>query len=262
MPFVISIFANLKNKGTRYSALIIAALLLFAGCRKKDDPQPASQPPVVNEPPKKCNLSFYIVAFDSLGGVEQTAEGIEVKLVQTGQAAITGTAGNVSFSEIPYGFVTPVITKEGYEGPPMGIEVKSPSMSVSLPCARRSAFRILNLTGKVINRDTITISFSFDKAVPAGKFVRIAVLSSADSLLTPDHYSTVDVITTGAKDNEINISQLPALKAALDQSQEPGFYLGVIALSYGLFESNLQSRPVLLGDNLFYPHNLALTKNW
>jgi hypothetical protein len=236
-------------------------MLAFAGCRKKDDPQPQS-PPAVNAPPEKSVVSFYIVAFDSLGGTEQTAEGIEVKIIQTGQAAVTGTAGNVSFGDIPYGLITPVITREGYEGPPYGIEVKSPSMSVSLPCAKRSAFRILNLAGKVVNRDTINISFSFDKAVPAGKFVRIAVLSSADSLLTPDHYSTVDVITTGAKDNEINVAHLPALKAALDQSQNPGFYLGVVALSYGLFESNLLSKPVLLGDNLFYPHNLALTKNW
>jgi hypothetical protein len=261
MPFVISIFANLKNRGIKYSVLILPALLLFAECKKKDDPQ-AQSPVVVNEPPSKSTVSFYIVAFDSLGGTEQTADGIEVKIMQTGQAALTGTAGNVSFGEVPYGLITPVITKEGYEGPPQGIEVKSPSMSVSLPCAKRSDFRILNLTGKVVNQDTINISFSFDKAVPAGKFVRIAVLSSTDSLLSPDHYSTVDVITTGAKDNEINVAHLPALKAALDQSQDPGFYLGVVALSYGLFESNLQSKPVLLGDNLFYPHNLALTKNW
>jgi hypothetical protein len=261
MPCDISIFADLKNLRIKYPVLFFLCLLIILSCRKKEEPAPQPQP-VVNEPPKKGSLSIYVVAYDSLGGIEHTAENIQVKITQTGQSAMTNTAGNVTFTDIPYGVITPVLIKEGYEGPPQTVNVNASTAAVSLPCAKRSAFIIQNFSGAVVHQDSISISFTLDKPVPQGKFVRIAVLSSTSPQLTSLKFETADVITTTSQNVFTNIAHLPAFRTALEQTDSTKFYIGAIALSYGLFESNITGKSVLLGDNLFYPPNLTFNKNW
>jgi hypothetical protein len=169
----------------------------------------------------------------------------------------------VTFNEVPYGYITPQLVKTGFDGPPVAINLNSPSLTLSLPFPQRSPFKIQNFTGNVVHEDSINISFNLDRPMPVGKFCRIAVLYDSTASLSPNNYGTADIISTVSQYNTINISNLTAFRTRLATlPKNSTFYIGIIPVSYGLYESTLFPKPVLLGENLYYPGNLSLNKNW
>jgi hypothetical protein len=239
--------------------LIVFSMLVFVfSCKKKEDKKP-----VEPEPVKTGTLTVNIVLYDSLGQAEADRSGVTVKLANTAFAGVTSAAGSVSFSGVTQGLHYPVFIKTGYEGPPTSINLDSEAKTTSVVVARLSPFNLNNLAGQPVNKDSITISFALDKAIPAGKTCRIAVLY--DSLATSaQKFNGVEFITVASQNTiNYNISQLTGLKTFLNKlpNGKP-YYISAVPISYGLYESNLSAKPVLLGDNLFFPDNLTFYKNW
>jgi hypothetical protein len=247
---------EMKMKKTLVLAL---GLALFFSCKKKKEETTDPEP----EPVKYGTVNFTVLNYDSLGQLQADASGFNVKLNQTSLNATTGADGKVSFSNVQYGSLIPVVTKPDYEGVPVSYELNSPSFSASIPCAKRSTFKIINFAGYHVNKDSIAISFDLSQAPPAGKPVKIAIITGLSGL-TPGNYEVLDTFRLGtqnyAKYNLFNFPNFKNYVLQLDSGKT--FYVGAVSMSYGLYNSNLFSKPVLIGEHLFSPDNLVFTKNW
>jgi hypothetical protein len=236
-------------------------MLQLYSCKKKEaDPEPQAQQPAVSS---NGNLELHIVAYDSLGGTQQDVSNIKVDLPQTGNTAVTNSLGAVSFSDLPYGYYAPVLTRHGYEGAPVIITLSATSQAVSLPIAQRSTYSINKFSGYAVGKDSINIVFTLDKAIVPGKFCRLAILTSTLSSFTPNNFMTADLVTTNVISDTLNVAHLPALQAGV--ASMPGgtpFYIGAVCVSYGLYESNQSGTSILLGDNLIFPSNITFIKTW
>jgi hypothetical protein len=238
--------------------LILCMLQLFSCKKKEADPEP--QQPAA---PSVGSLELHIVAYDSLGGTQQDGSKIKVELPQTGTSATTNSLGIVSFTGLPYGYYAPVLTKHGYEGAPALITLSATSQAVSMPIAQRSTYLINNFHGYVAGQDSINIVFTLDKAIAAGKFCRLAILTSTLSSFTPNNFMTADLVTTNVNSDTLNVAHLPALQASVANLPAGSpFYIGAVCVSYGLYESNQGEKAILLGDNLIFPANINFIKTW
>ncbi len=239
--------------------LLFCALVTFS-CKKdkKNDP-PASDP----EPVKTGTVNLNIFTIDSLGNREADPSNVAVSLYQTGFSAITGANGNVSFSQVPYGTVLPVLQKQWYEGPPMRLELSSAAVWDTIPCAKYSAYKLQNLSGFIFSPDSIPLSFQLDRPVPAGKRCKIAIVF-AGKPVDANNYSTVDTISVNTQTvQKRNIAFLPNLRALLqNMKKDTTLYFSAIPVSYGIYHSNVFNKNVLLGENPFLADNLIFNKYW
>jgi hypothetical protein len=241
-------------------ALLFGCLLfLVLSCKKKEEPVPEPEPVEV----QKGTLEVVVVTHDSLGKKRSDHSGVKV-LLQGGQTATTGVSGVVSFPDLPHDFYAPVTLKDGFEGVPLSVGLNSGFRSVTLPLAQRSMFTIPALSGTVSSQAEILLDFSLSKPVPVGESCRIAVLTHTVSNLGPSSFESADTLVVTQKDVvNLNISQLPSFKSWVNKL--PGnqlFFLMTVPVSYGLYESNLSSGPVLVGESLTSSDYIQLTKNW
>ncbi len=236
--------------------LFFCVSLIFS-CKKE------TKVPPVPEPTKTGTATFNVATYDSLGNPESDLSGVRVSLYQTAFSGTTGANGKVTFYDVPYGDLIPFLVKDGYDGLPISVALNSPELSVNLPCTKYSAYKVISLTGHVMGKDSIYISFTLDRPVPAGKVCKIAVVYSKNSSI-PSNFDTADsLLITSQHVQDINIAKLPNLRKALESlNKTESFYLNTIPVSYGICQSNLYGKQVLIGENLYPPSSLNLAKTW
>ncbi len=243
----------------RVTAICLLILLAFA-CKKKDTPEkPAPEP----EAPKKGTLIIDVTTFDTTGTARSEHSGVKV-LLQNGMSKITDSSGIVSFNDLNYGIYAPSLVKDGYDGAPVTFQLNAASQTFSLPCAMHSPYRTNSQQAYIVTADSIVMSFQLSKPVPAGALVKVAILTSTLSGMTAGTPQAADMITVSTQSvSNVNIAQLPGFKKFVATlSKEQIFFVSAVPLSYGLYNSNFSAAPVLVGENLFYPGNLQLKKNW
>jgi hypothetical protein len=249
-----SIFALLKMKAF---PVLICGLLLFFSCRKKE---PAPEPP---EPVPQGTLEIQVVTYDSLGVQSTDHSGVKVSL-QNGASVVTSTNGIASFSGLPHDNYAPVLSKAGFDGPPVSISLQNNLTTVTLPCPARSGFTIPALIGQANGPGNTVISFTLDKPLPAGARCRLAILTNSVAGISSTQFETADTISVNSTEvTNLNIGLLPAFSEwvkKLPWNQQ--IYVSAVPVSFGLFSSNLLPRPVLMGENLKMSDDVQLTKNW
>jgi len=247
--------------------LIILVLILFAfACKKKKDTEPTPEP----VPEKTCALTIELQRYDSLGDLETDHSGVSVSLSLNGPVvSISGTttaSGILNFPNVPARIGVPNIFKSGYDGAPLMFDLtNSTSYTISgVPVAKVSPFKIQSFTGQFVNKDSITLSFTIDKSIPAGKLLKVAVLTGTNSGISSSNHFSADLIFLNTTTvNKYNIALLPSLKSKLNTlAYGTTFYITAIPVSYGLYQSNLYGGSVVLGDNNYYPSALSYVKNW
>ncbi|MDI1353848.1 MAG: hypothetical protein PSX36_02940 [bacterium] len=238
--------------------LLMLSLAVFVSCKKKEEAAPAAPEPV-----KTGSITLNVLSYDSLGDVLANHSGIRV-ILNSSNSATTGVSGSVTFNNIEYGTQYPSLLKDGYDGPPTGVTLNSASTSSTLPFPKRSAFKVQNYAGQAYNKDSIIITFNLDRAMPAGKYSKIAIITGTVSGVNASNFEVVDIVTANSSSGlRYNISKLPAFNTWLVKLDSNAlFFVNAIPLSYGLYVSNLTTKPVLLGENLFVPDNLVFKKNW
>jgi hypothetical protein len=234
--------------------------LFIVSCKKNDNKKEQPTP----EPPKTGTINFTVLAYDSLGQAEVGANGVNISIYQTGLSAVTNSAGLASVSSVSYGLAVPVLSKIGYDAPPFSVNVNAPSVAVNIPVARVSPYKITTLNSQFINKDSMTLSFNLSQIIPAGKQVKMAVLFSDVSTFNVNNFKSVDFVNVSTQNiSNLNFAKLSNFKAGVSPlPMGTPFYINIVAISYGIYNSNLSATPVLLGENLYYQNNLSFLKNW
>ncbi|MES2680820.1 MAG: hypothetical protein V4635_13090 [Bacteroidota bacterium] len=240
--------------------ILLVCLAIIFSCKKEKQVAPEPQP----EPVKTGNLTINVTTYDSLGIKEWNFSGVKVSLYGTAFSATTGANGSVTFSNVPYGRQLPVLVKTGYDGPPTSIDLSSSTLSVALPCANYSAYRITNIIGQAVNKDSITVGFSLSRFIPFAKSCKVAILYSDTISATPSNFQQVDTISVAEENiQKLNVARLPNICAALAlRPKDRSFCLNVVPVSYGIIHSNVLGKHVLMGDNIYPPLNLNFKKTW
>lgn len=247
-------------------SIIISALFLFVfACKKKNDPEPTPQP----EPEKTSSLTVKVIRYDSLGDLEIDYSGVNVSIANTSFSAVTNTAGIANFTGLPSKYQVPLLFKAGYDAAPFSVDLtNTPNYTTSpMPVAKISGFKVnqASFSTQFIDKDSITISLTLDKAVPAGKMVKLAVLTGTNTGISALNYFSADIILLNSSSVvKRNIAKLPEFQSKLNTlTIGTNFYIKVTPVSYGLFESNLYNGKILLGDSEPYsPISPAYQKNW
>lgn len=257
MPYEISIFASFMKV-----AKIVLMLLLVAGlltCKKEKEESPAPEP----EPVKTGTLNIKVEMYDSLGQREADVSDVKVSLSPLTQTMSTGSEGLATFKEIGYGDYFPALQKYWYEGGRLRVSLNASSATAVMPFAKYSQYRLLNMGGQVVNKDSILISYQLTKPVPAGKSCKLAVITNTSSV-SPLDFMTVDIITTDLQNvTKQNIAKLPGVQSFLSSIRDSAvFYVDIIPVSYGTYYSNLTLKTTLIGRNPSTNNNLPLRKNW
>ncbi len=243
-------------------SILFLFLAVFFSCKKEKKSSPATDPQP--EQVQTGNVTINVITYDSLGNVESDFSGVKVSLYQTAFSGTTGPNGSITFNNVPYGEILPVLVKGGYEGLPTSFSHNSNVSNVSLPCAAFSAYRVPTLTGQLLGPDSINLSFSLTKPVPAGKVCRLAVLYSDTIDATPAYFQKADSVTINTQFvQKLNVAKLPNLSLALNQlPKNKFFYINVVPVSYGIVHSKVLGKQTLVGDNVYPPANLNLKKTW
>ena len=245
---------------TFISALALVFCATLAGSCKKKDKDPEPQP----DPVKLGAIYIKIRTYDSLGAEVATPAGVKVSLVEDNVSATTDASGEVTFSNLAYGYHTPVITREGYDGPLLTIFLQNPEYHASVPIARYSPFKPTNMKADIFGPGSIFLSFTLDPALPAGDSLQLAVVASVAPDLSERKFQSLDLIkVTTTKVTDYQIGTLPEFKElvkGLDSAAT--FYVSAVPLSYGLYHSNLQNDPQLLGHTQEFPGYVTLKKSW
>ncbi|MBL7934126.1 MAG: hypothetical protein JNL60_19635 [Bacteroidia bacterium] len=241
---------------------IVFLLLLMAGflsCKKNKQEEPAPTP----EPVKTGTLNIKVELYDSLGQRETDASDIKVSLAPLTQNMVTNSEGLATFTELKYGDYFPTLQKYWYEGVPAKYSLNASSSTAVMPFAKYSQYRLMNMGGQVVNKDSVVISYHLTKPVPADKPCKLAVITNTSSV-SPFDFMSVDIVTNNLQDvNKQNIAKLPGVKNFLSSIKDSAvFYVDVIPVSYGTYYSNLTLKTILLGRNPSTNNNLPLRKNW
>ncbi|HOZ87904.1 MAG TPA: hypothetical protein PL029_09105 [Bacteroidia bacterium] len=239
--------------------LLVCFAIIFS-CKKEKQVTPEPEP----EPVKTGNLTINVTTYDSLGIKEWNFSGVKVSLYETAFSATTGANGSLTFSNVPYGRQLPVLLKNGYDGPPTSVDLGSITLTVSLPCANYSAYRIVNIIGQAVNKDSITVGFTLSRFIPFGKSCKLAILYSDTISASPSNFLQVDTISVTEENiQKLNVARLPNIRAALAlRPKDRTFCLNVVPVSYGIIYSNVLGKHVLMGDNIYPPLNLNFKKTW
>lgn len=257
MPCEISIFASFM-KAVKITVLLIL-FIGFLSCKKDKKEEPAPQP----EPLKTGTLNIKVELYDSLGDRETNAADIKVSLSPLTLTMATASDGIASFNNIQYGEYFPALQKYWYEGAAQRVSLNASSATALMPFAKYSQYRLVNLAGQVINKDSILVSYQLSKPVPTGKSCKLAVITNTSSVSALDFVS-VDIITTDTESVfKQNVAKLPGVKDFLRSiSDSAVFYLDIVPVSYGTYYSNLTLKTTLIGRNPSTNNNLPLKKNW
>lgn len=251
-------FLSLLSKMKTNALILVLAGLLLLNC-KKEEPEPAPLP--VEQ--KSGDLLLKVVSYDSLGQVMADQSGQKLRL-DASHIATTDAAGEVRFTAMPYGDYFPSIVRDFWEGPALKVTLAAANTSSSLPFAQIAVWRAQSLTAIAVRPDSIVINFKLDRAVPAGKQVKMALLAGTENNLSGSNYKSVDIFFTSASTvNQFNIANFARFKnlvAGLDSGKV--YFIKVLPVSYGEYTSNVLGQPVLLGDNLFPPDNWLIKKEW
>lgn len=242
--------------------LIVLAgfFVLLSACKdKKEDPKPNEPAPV-----QYGTIHFQITKYDSLGYPESDHSNVKVYLVEDKLTAYTDQSGKVTFANLPYGNHTPVLEKEGYEGPMMTIYLNAPEYTANLPFPKHTHFKATNFQARVFSENDIYVSFNLFPPLALDSTQKVYVLGHNAANLSQRFFTSVDEIKVGqTKTTDYNVAQLPQFKsfvAGLDSGAT--FYITVAPASYGLYQGNLQAGPQVLGESRFPAGNVALVKKW
>jgi hypothetical protein len=240
-----------------FSILVIASLF---SCRKNDPVTPPPDP----EPPKYGQVTLNVQAYDSLGQKNNSLrDKVKVTVVEANKTITTDTSGRVVFDDVPYGNVTPVLLKYGFDGPPFSTYLDKAALTVDVPFAQYSTYRLKDLALQATSKSKIYLSFNLDKPIATGT-CQVAVLSSLSQGLNTTNFISADVITVGSQTStQLNISMLPNFMdhvAKLDSNTT--VWVGAVPVSYGIFNTNFGSGKVILGENIYYPNNVYFKKDW
>lgn len=237
-----------------------ALLLLLISC-KKDEPntEPAPVTPEVKTGEIKLKLLFY----DSLGELHTPLVGQLVRLDAVNSGTVDSN-GEVSFKDIAYGNYFVSVVKDFWEGPPLKISHNAAQTTATVPFAAIAPWQAKSFTAQAFKKDSIEVNFKLDRPVPATKQVKMALIAGKDNSLSGSTYQSLDIFFTGTDNvNQLNIAKFAAFKnfvAGLDSGAV--YFIKVLPVSFGGFESNVFSKNVLLGDNLFPPDNWLINKEW
>jgi hypothetical protein len=242
----------------KFRLVILFTATVLLACKKEDDKAPQEPEPV-----KTGMLVVTAEAYDSLGTPSSGNDGLKVTL-NTGQSATTSAAGTVTFSPLPYGTYAPVIFKNGYEGAPVGVNLVTPAQSVVIPIVQRSPFVAGSLSGESNNAGQVLISFSLSKSLPAGRSCQIAVFADTVSAVSGSRYLAADSTRISSTHVvSLNIAQSVGIHDFVNSLREDqDFYIMVVPVSYGLYNSSLFGRKVPLGANFYPSASVRITKNW
>jgi hypothetical protein len=92
----------------------------------------------------------------------------------------------------------------------------------------------------------------------------VVVIASGSPDLSHRKYLSADLIKLNISEvTDFNIATLPNFYSMLLGVDSASiFYVSAVPVTYGLYESNLQEKPQLLGRPLIYPGNTAAKKTW
>ncbi len=242
------------------NGLILLVCFTVFSCKKKTDTTTDTTP----APKPTSSINFYITSYDSLGNIDANNSALTVSLYQKPYSAVTNTAGLATVSDLPYDTYVPLINKIGFDYAPLSVTLNTANtLTVNIPFAKQSPYKMDTLIGTIYNKDSITLTFNLSKTIPAGKFVKLAVITGTNNGLNPNDFASVDIVNlTSPTVNKLNIAKLPNLVAAIATLSNTSFYVNAIPVTYGNYYSNLLFKSVLLGDNLYYKNNLIFLKNW
>jgi hypothetical protein len=241
-------------------SLLFLFLLFFGGtsCKDKDKPAPAPQP----APVQYGKINFKVITYDGEGKVEADNSGVKISLVEDNKSAMTDAAGLASFDNLPYGTHTPVLQKQGYDGPLLTVALNSAEQQVTLPFPKHSDYVARNFQANAQGPGQVYVTFTL--TTMPNDSVRIAVLGSPSPDLSERNFVAGEIFKVkDIKITDREISSLPSFNkmiSALDSGAT--FYVTVMPVSYGMFQGNLQPGPQVLGENLDYVGNLPLKKKW
>jgi hypothetical protein len=231
--------------------------LLAISCNKKE-----KNPPPPPEPEKPGTLEVRVITYDSLGDLNADHSGVKVTL-QNGASATTGTDGVVQFPNLPPDNYAPVLTKADYEGPFMSVRLLDDFESTTIPFPHRSPFAVSVLSGDAYSESSVQLDVTLDKPVPAGKSCKLVILGDSVPGVSPSKYLSADMTSIdGQYFDNLNVA-LPSLRtfmAKLRKSQF--FYVMAVPVSYGLYNSNLLTNPIVLGRSYKTSKYVRLTRNW
>ncbi len=236
-------------------------MLLVFSCKKKKESAPEEPAPVV----ENGTLAVKINSYDSLGYPEAKTYSTSIFINGTGYSVDTN--GNASLS-LPPGTYFPSVLRTKYEGVPFSANVSSNvTSSVTSFVARNSPYALQINSGNAVNQDSITLSLTLNKAIPAGKQVKFAVLMGTNTLVSVNSYTVFnEFYLTQTSNPKFNICS-GALKTAINQLPTlTNFYLLAVPVTYGNYYSTILNKNILVGDNLpvagASTPSIQLTKTW
>ncbi len=246
------------------NGLILFVCFIVFCCKKK-----TSEP--LGHAPEFYSVNCNVISYDSLGNIDGNNVGLTVNFLHAysistnDYSTVTNSGGIAVFNNISSNSYVPTINKIGYDYAPLIISSNGPSsiVNINIPFAKQSPYKMDTLIGAIYNKDSITLTFNLSKPIPAGKFVKLAVITGTNNGLNPNDFTSVDIVNlTSPNINKLNIAKLPNLVAAIATLSNTSFYVNAIPVTYGNYYSNLLFKSVLLGDNLYYKNNLIFLKNW
>ncbi|MDX2172730.1 MAG: hypothetical protein SFY56_06385 [Bacteroidota bacterium] len=241
--------------------LFILICFTFFNCKKKSETPEEATP----APKPTSSINIFVTSYDSLGTIDNNNGSLPISFYQTSYSATTNTVGLALFSNIPYDTYVPILNKIGYDTAPLSITLNSANtLTVNLPFAKQSPYKMDTLIGQSLNKDSITLTFNLSKSIPVGKTVKLAVITGTNNGLNPNDFISVDIINLSSPNVvKLNVAKLPNFANAVAAlATNTNFYVNAIPVTYGSYYSNILYKNVLLGDNLFYKNNLIFLKNW
>jgi len=243
-----------------YGWILIVVGILLSACNKEDvTVLPSPSPAEV----KRGELVLRVVCYDSLGQLMSGQSGQRVRL-DASHTATTDAAGEVKFTDLPYGDYFPSLVRDFWEAPALKISLAAAQSTINIPFAQIAGWKAGSLSALAIRPDSIVVNFKLSQPVPAGKQVKLALLGGTENTLSGNNYKSLDIFfTTSSTVNQLNIANFTRFKnlvAGLDSGKV--YFIKVLPVSYGEYTSNVLGQSVLLGDNLFPPDNWLIKKEW
>lgn len=253
--------------------MFIAVMFFLVACKKETKQESVSSTSGSGTTATASNtVTWFVQAYDSVGDQQADRSNINVSFLGTSFSGVTNLQGVVTMTGVPAGNLIPVLNKPGYEYAPYSVAFNAANpFSLNALVARNSPYK-LTLTSQpnLINKDSITINFFLNKAIPVGKSIKIAVLTSTASTVGVNDYSNVDYLfVSGGNTNftNKNIAKLNNIANFLSglSTWQKG-YFAILPVTYGSVFSNTLNKQVLIGDNIPVQGSptstMQITKNW
>ncbi len=252
--------------------LLPVTVFLLMACKKEAKQEASPSPSNSGTTANTNTVTWFVQALDSVGDLLPDRSNINVSFSGTPFVGVTNVQGVSTMTGVPAGNLVPVLSKQGYEYAPYSIAFTANlPLSLNVDLARNSPYK-LTLTSQpnLVNKDSITINFFLNKSIPAGKSIKIAVLTSTASTVGVNDYSNVDYLfvsgsnTNFANKNIAKLSNIANFLSGLNTSQKG--YFAILPVTYGSVYSNLFNKQILIGDNIPTQGSptatMQITKNW